>query len=75
VPFEALESTGEIRPRDEVFAVVASPDSGATVRVYNRGVRENDDPGALGRQIAAMLMEAGAGPLLAEGGEAPDGAA
>jgi hydroxymethylbilane synthase len=66
-PFESREGAGETRPRDEVFAVVASPVSGAMVRVYHTGVRENDDPAALGRQIAAMLMEAGAGPLLAAG--------
>jgi hypothetical protein len=45
------------------------------VRVYHRSVRDNNDPAALGRQIAAMLMEAGAGPLLAACGDAPGGAA
>ncbi|HKN23001.1 MAG TPA: hydroxymethylbilane synthase [Terracidiphilus sp.] len=74
-PFEKWESAGEIRPRDEVFAVVASPDSGATVRVYHRSVRENDDPVALGREVAAMLLEAGAGPLLAAGSDVAGGAA
>jgi len=75
VAFEEWEAAGEITARDEVFAVVASPDSGATVRVYHRSVRENDDPAALGRQIASMLMEAGAGPLLAAVSDAPGGAA
>jgi hydroxymethylbilane synthase len=75
VAFEEWEAAGEITARDEVFAVVASPDSGATVRVYHRSVRENDDPAALGRQIASMLMEAGAGPLLAAASDAPGGAA
>jgi hydroxymethylbilane synthase len=75
IPSEAWESTHEIKPRDEVFAVVASPESGATVRVYHRSVRDNNDPAALGREIAAMLMEAGAGPLLAAGGDAAGGAA
>jgi hydroxymethylbilane synthase len=74
-PSEAWESTAESRPRDEVFAVVADPQSGATVRVYHSSVRENPDPVALGRQTAAMLLEAGAGPLLAAAGEAPGGAA
>jgi hydroxymethylbilane synthase len=74
-PFEAWESAGEIRPHDEVFAVVASPDSGATVRVYHRSVRDNNDAAALGRQIAEMLLEAGAGPLLAAGGSTAGGAA
>ena len=75
VPFEAWESKGEIRKHDEVFGVVASPDTGATVRVYHRRVRDNSDPAALGREVAAMLMEAGAGPLLAIGGDATGGAA
>jgi hypothetical protein len=38
-------------------------------------VREDSDSAALGREIAAMLMEAGAGPLLAAGCAAPGGAA
>ena len=75
VSFEAWESAGEIRPHDEVFAVVASPDSGATVRVYHRSVRDNNDAAALGRQIAEMLLEAGAGPLLAVDGSTAGGAA
>jgi hydroxymethylbilane synthase len=75
MPFEPWEGSNETRPCDEVFAVVASPMSGATVRVYHRSVRENDDPAVLGRQIAAMLMEAGAGPLLAAGDDAAGGAA
>jgi len=73
--FAAGEDANETRPRDEVFAVVASPWSGATVRAYHQAVREKNDPAALGRQIAAMLIEAGAGPLLAAVGEAPGGAA
>ena len=75
VPLENWEAEGGITPRDEVFAVVASPDSGATVRVYHRSVRDNNNPAELGREIAAMLMEAGAGPLLAAGDDAAGGAA
>ena len=75
VPFEAWDGTNETKPRDEVFAIVANPESGATVRVYRRSVREDSDSAALGREIAAMLMEAGAGPLLAAGCAAPGGAA
>ena len=75
VPLEDWQVTGEIIPRDEVFAVVANPDTGATVRVYQRSLREINDPAALGREVAAMLIEAGAGPLLASSGEAAGGAA
>jgi hypothetical protein len=38
-------------------------------------VREINDPEALGRKIAAMLIAAGAGPLLAAASDAPGGAA
>ena len=74
-PLEAWEGASEVKPRDEVFAVVASPTSGATVRVYHTAVREKNEPEALGREVAAMLMEAGAGPLLAAHCEAQDGLA
>jgi hydroxymethylbilane synthase len=73
--FEAWDGGNGAEPRDEVFAVVASPETGATVRVYHRSVRENNDPEALGRQTAEMLMEAGAGPLLAAGAGTAGGAA
>jgi len=55
---------------DEIFGVVASPATGEVVRVSTRAPREAADPAALGRRVAAMLMEAGAAPLLAHGGEA-----
>ena len=55
---------------DEIFGVVASPATGEVVRVSTRAPREGADPAALGRRVAAMLMEAGAAPLLAHGGEA-----
>ena len=71
---ETWEAADETRPRYEVFAVVASPDSGATVRVYHAGMRDKIDPTALGRQTATMLMQAGAGPLLAAGDEPPGAA-
>ncbi len=47
----------------EIFAVVAAPDSGETIRVYHRGARAEAE--ALGRLIAQKLLDAGAGPLLA----------
>src|SRR5580692_324762 len=75
IPIEHWGGAGEIIPRDEVFAVVADPDTGATVRVYHRSARDTGGPVSLGREIAAMLMEAGAGPLLAAGDDAAGGAA
>jgi hydroxymethylbilane synthase len=55
----------------EIFAVVASPQSGACVRVFEKLPRRNYDPVALGRHAALRLLDAGAGPLL----EAAAGAA
>jgi hydroxymethylbilane synthase len=54
---------------DEIFAVVAAPDSGKTVRVQHRETRHRTlnsgaDAMALGRLVAQMLLDAGAGPLL-----------
>ena len=53
---------------DEIFAVVAAPESGQAVRVYYRAVHAGADAAALGRLMAQKLMEAGAGPLLAAAG-------
>lgn len=53
----------------EIFGVVASPESGAVVRVQHRAPREGADAIALGQLAGQMLMDAGAGPLLAVGGE------
>jgi hydroxymethylbilane synthase len=52
---------------DEVFGVVASPATGQVVRIYHNSPREGSDPVVLGKLAAQMLMEAGAGPLLAAG--------
>jgi hydroxymethylbilane synthase len=48
----------------EIFAVVAAPESGRAVRVYERVPHTDADPIALGRRTAQRLIEAGAGPLL-----------
>jgi hydroxymethylbilane synthase len=58
-------------PTDEVFAVVAAPDTGKAVRVRHSAPRTENDPAALGRLVAKMLLDAGAAPLLqAHGGAA-----
>jgi hydroxymethylbilane synthase len=65
---EGLLESGT-RPTDEIFAVVAAPDTGAAVRVHHSAQRADSDPVALGRLVAKMLIDAGAGPLLeAQGG-------
>ena len=48
---------------DEIFAIVAHPESGEMVRIHHREVRT--DAAALGERAARMLIESGAGPLLA----------
>jgi hydroxymethylbilane synthase len=70
-PEEAWETAGGSRPSDEIFGVVADPETGAAVRIYHRAPQGGFAPEALGRLAARMLIEAGAGPLLAaaEGGD------
>ncbi len=53
----------------EIFAVVAAPDSGQAIRIHHR-VSASTNPAALGQRAAEMLIEAGAGPLLAAHGGA-----
>jgi len=55
---------------DEVFAVVAAPETGQAVRVHYRVPHAGADPVSLGRLVAQKLMDAGAGPLLAAAGGA-----
>jgi hydroxymethylbilane synthase len=53
---------------DEIFAVVAAPETGMAVRVHHCGPRTNPDATVLGKLAARKLLEAGAGPLLAAAG-------
>ncbi|MDR3736967.1 MAG: hydroxymethylbilane synthase [Acidobacteriaceae bacterium] len=55
---------------DEIFGVVAAPDSGETIRVGHSAVRGSIAPEALGQLVAQKLLDAGAGPLLAAVGGA-----
>ena len=48
----------------EVFAVVAAPESGEAVRIYETARQDEVEPAALGRLVAAKLNLAGAGELL-----------
>jgi hydroxymethylbilane synthase len=51
-------------PTDEIFAVVASPETGKAVQVHHCASRGDSDAVALGRLAAKMLLDAGAGLLL-----------
>jgi hydroxymethylbilane synthase len=53
-----------IEPMDEIFAVVADPESGQAIRVSLSVPRTNPDPAALGILAAQKLLELGAGALL-----------
>ena len=53
---------------DEVFAVVAAPETGQAVRILHRAPRQGSDPEVLGRVAAQKLIVAGAGPLLEAAG-------
>ena len=48
----------------EIFGVVANPETGKTIRAYHSVPRTHTDAAALGREIAAMLIESGAGRLI-----------
>jgi hydroxymethylbilane synthase len=61
------DGSGELY--DEVFAVVADPATGEAVRIFHRTRHGDSNPAALGREVANMLIEAGAGPLLEAAGE------
>jgi hydroxymethylbilane synthase len=66
---EAILESG-IGPTDEIFAVVAAPETGKAVRVHHSARRADSNPVALGRMVAKMLLDAGAGALLQiHGGE------
>ena len=47
-----------------MFAVVAAPESGEAVRIYETARQDEVEPAALGRLVAAKLILAGAGELL-----------
>jgi len=59
---------------DEIFAVVAAPDTGQVVHILHRALREGSDPVVLGQVVARKLIDAGAGPLLAALAPPPAGA-
>ncbi len=74
-----MQRAGEQGMWDEIFGVVASPKTGAVVRVHLHAPRENADPVVFGREAAEVLLAEGAAALLAGGresdGEAAGGAA
>jgi hydroxymethylbilane synthase len=49
---------GQEVPWDEIFGVVAAPETGTAVRVYHRAPRGEFEPAELGRLAARMLLEA-----------------
>lgn len=59
----------------EIFGVVASPESGKTVRAYHSVPHTHHDAAAFGRAIAEMLLASGAGKLLNGVAPGPGGAA
>jgi hydroxymethylbilane synthase len=60
---------------DEIFAVVANPVTGDAIRIQHSALRADTGPAALGWLAAHMLIEAGAGPLLALATSGPSEAA
>ena len=64
-----LQQQREVDPLEdefvEVFAIVADPVSGTAVRIFHSESRNASKPVSLGKLAAHMLIEAGAGALLA----------
>jgi hydroxymethylbilane synthase len=49
---------------DEIFAVVAAPETGQSIRIVHRASQQERDPVKLGQAAARKLFDAGAGALL-----------
>ncbi len=60
---------------NEIFGVVASPQTGEVIRAHLHAPLQNTDPQTFGEMAAVMLIEGGADRLLASADEAPGGAA
>jgi hydroxymethylbilane synthase len=60
-----MKFTQHHKPQDEIFAAVASAETGEVVRVHWQRARGESDPAAFGRHAAKMLLQSGAGSLLA----------
>jgi hydroxymethylbilane synthase len=58
----------------EIFAVVADPETGKAIRAHHESRRDEIGPAALGQLIANKLIAAGAGPMLAAVAQPPAGA-
>jgi len=63
-PCAAPADVGVDAQWDEIFAVVAAPETGKAVRIYHRVPRNSIDAVSLGKLAAQKLLEAGASPLL-----------
>jgi len=60
---------------DEIFGIVADPETGKAVRVFLSKPRTDSDPVSLGASAAQKLIDAGAAPLLQRLAAASEGAA
>jgi len=69
-PLASGQKTGHADPYDEVFGVVADPATGTAIRIIHRVPAGSSSPETLGQLTAQMLLDAGAGPLLAAAAEA-----
>jgi hydroxymethylbilane synthase len=63
----AIRKGEDSGPLDEILGVVASPETGAIVRIFHSAPRDHHDAVSLGRVAAKMLLKSGAGALLAPG--------
>jgi hydroxymethylbilane synthase len=59
-----FDDRGEGPAWNEIFGVVASPETGEAVRAHLHAPRDNSDPTSFGKMVARVLLEGGAGRLL-----------
>ena len=59
----------------EIFGVVADPATGQAIRIHHHAPRATTDPVLLGEHAAHLLLESGAGSLLADAANVPPGSA
>jgi hydroxymethylbilane synthase len=63
-PSHRPDSAAQEADWDEIFGIVADPETGAAVCIFHRAERLDPEPASLGRLAADLLLQAGAGRLL-----------
>jgi hydroxymethylbilane synthase len=68
-----FEADGAGSAWDEIFGIVASPETGQVARAHLHAPRAKSDPETLGKMVSKILLDGGAANLLLDGVKASDG--